>query len=134
MLLVAALNLPFAVAQTRPAVAVMSSGSLSDLDGAGVGQVSIEQQSGKVYLHVTGAAKAAGATLEVLVSDSQRPLLAGDHTGPGQQAVQVGLIERAEVRDRLPASVKPGRLRSVWVWCRSVRAPSARATLRPGVS
>ena len=130
LIVAAALTLP-AAAQRVPAVTVVSSGTLSDLSGAGVGQVSIEQQGGQVYLHVTGAARAAGTTLEVLVSDSQRPLKAGDHTGPGQSAVRAGLIERSEVRYRLPASVNPGSLRSVWIWCHSVRAASAWARLKP---
>ena len=132
LIVAAAMTLPASAHAHRvPAVTVVSSGALRDLNGAEVGRVSIEQQGGQVYLHVTGAAKAVGATLEVLVSDSQRSLIAGDHTGPGPQAVQAGLIERSEVRYRLPASVRPGSLRSVWIWCPSVRAASARATLTP---
>ena len=117
------------VARTGPAVSVVSSGTLRDLSGATVGQVSIERQGGRAYVHVTDAGKAAGATLELLVSTSPRTLNAGDHTGPGTGAVRAGLIEQAEVRSALPASVNPGSLRSVWVWCRSVRLPAARATL-----
>jgi len=130
LLLVAVLSLSFTTARAVSHVTVVSSGSLINLEGIRVGQVSIEQQGAQVYLHVTGAARAAGATLEVLVSDSQRSLQAGDHTGPGLRAIRAGRIERGEVRYLLPPSVEASNPQSVWIWCRSVRLPSARATLK----
>lgn len=119
------------LARTGPAVSVVSSGTLRDLSGAAVGQVSIERQGETTYVRVVEAGRAAGATLELLVSPSSRALKSGDHGGPGQDAVRAGLIEQAQVRYALPASVRPGKLRSVWVWCSSVRLPSAQARLVP---
>ncbi len=117
------------IAQAGSGVSLVSSGTLRDLSGATVGQVSIERQRGVTYVRVSQAEKATGATLELLVSPSTRALRTGDHGGPGQGAVRAGLIEQAHVRYALPASVRPEGLRSVWVWCRSVRLPSARAQL-----
>jgi hypothetical protein len=115
--------------QAKSTVNTVESGTLRDLSGANIGQVSLERQGDWAHLHVTDAGKAAGKALELLVSTSARELKVGDHAGPGQNAMRAGLIERAEVRYRLLASVRPGSLRSVWVWCHSVRLPSARARL-----
>lgn len=133
IVLAAASLLPFSgmVDHVSPTVTALSSGTLTDLGGANVGRVGIERQGGRAYVYVTDARMAAGATLELLVSTSAENLKAGDHLGPGKDALRAGLIGQAEVRYALPASVEPGNLRSVWVWCRSVRLPSARARLTP---
>jgi hypothetical protein len=98
----AVLSIATVSAEATPTVTVLSSGILSDLNGVKVGQVSLERQSGRVYLHVTGAGRAAGANLELLVSGLNLALKAGDHSGPGTGALRAGPFEQAEVRYALP--------------------------------
>ncbi|MFB9991640.1 hypothetical protein ACFFLM_06630 [Deinococcus oregonensis] len=132
-LLAAALLLLAPMAQAKPppasSIAVLASGPLLNLEGHEVGQVRLERQGGRLYVQVRDAGRAAGANLEVLVSASSRALRAGDHSGPGQSAVRIGSIQQGDVRYLLPAVLLPGSVRSVWVWCPSVKLPSAQALL-----
>ena len=109
------------------ATTLLASGVLIDLDGRAVGQLRLEQRGSAHVLQLTGA---AGAHLEVLLSPSRRALRAGDHGGPGVQAVRVGVLNGADLRLPLPASLRLRSFQTVWVWCASVRLASARALLK----
>ncbi|GGR07243.1 hypothetical protein GCM10008957_19890 [Deinococcus ruber] len=109
---------------------VVASGPLIGLDGQVVGQALLEQQGNVRYLHLKNAGGAAGATLELLLSPSLRPLQAGDHGGPGPLALRVGHLDRPDLRLPLPASLRVRSVHTLWVWCASVRLPSARALLK----
>ncbi|ULH17239.1 hypothetical protein MF271_17920 (plasmid) [Deinococcus sp. KNUC1210] len=109
---------------------VVASGPLIGLDGQVVGQALIEQRGTSRYLHLKNAGGAAGATLELLLSPSLRPLRAGDHGGPGPLALRVGYLDRADLSLPLPASLRGRSVQTLWVWCASVRLPSARALLK----
>ena len=129
LLLLAALLLTTSALADKLAVTVVAHGPLLNLDGQTAGQVRIERQAGRRYLHVVGAGGAAGANLKLLLSESSRPLLPGDHSGPGPNALNLGLIAGPEVRYALPPRLNLISLHTVWVWCGSVRLASARALL-----
>ncbi|WP_425148579.1 hypothetical protein [Deinococcus sp.] len=123
-----------ATASARSDLTVLARAPLLDLEGATVGQVTLERQAGRSFLHVRDAGKAAGATLELLLSASRSPLKAGDHGGPGPSFVRAGLFNRSEVRYTLPDALDLTRFQTVWVWCPAVKLPAARALLVSGPS
>ncbi len=113
-------------AETSPRVTVLATAQLFNLGNAQVGEARLEGEGTHRYLHVLGAANVAGTALELMLSESKAALKLGDHSGPGAKAVRAGLLEKAEVRFELPATLNVGTLNTVWVWCKAVKLPAAR--------
>ena len=119
---------PPAPAAGLGALALLARAPLIGLTGAVVGEVRVERREDRTWLHLLGAGRVAGPTLDLLLSPSARPLRQGDHGGPGPGAVRVGSLDRAEVRLLLMEGADLRRTRTLWLWC-----PAVRARLRWGV-